>query len=197
MRPVRTSGPTTTRRAWRTGHRARAARGGCRPPPPGLPGRRRPGPRAAAVERRWAITTTVRPSMRRSSASSMTQLGAGVEAATSPRRARRRRDRPARPRTSETSWRSPPEKLAPRSRTSVSSPSGNAANRGPRSSASIAAQSSASVGVRARDRAGCRGWCRRTGSPPGARRRCVGAASASVRRGGRRRRSARSRMTGS
>ncbi len=103
------------RTAWRSDPRGRRGRRGCRPrsrrPPDTTPTRSA----RSAVERRWAITTTVRPSMRRSMACSTSSSVPGSRLTRWPRRAPAAPGRPARPGPA-TRVASPPPRAASRAR---------------------------------------------------------------------------------
>ena len=178
------------RTAARSGRAARAARRGCRPRSGRPSSTTAMRSQRAAVERRCATTTTVRPSVSRLQRALDRVLGAGVEVRrrlvehehASGRRARRG------PATRAAS--PPPTAASPRSRTSVSIPFGNAANdlgqpeRGDRVVDLGVGRAVAPDADVVADRS------RRRGTPPGAPRRCARAGSRTSRRAGRRRRSA-------
>ena len=98
----------------------------------------------SAVESRWAMTMTVRPSIRRAMACSTTTSvpGSRLEVASS---STSTAGSARAARASETSCFSPADRREPRSRTSVARPSGRRANRSRTPMASRAASTSSSV----------------------------------------------------
>ncbi len=112
------------RTAWRSGPRRPPGRRGCRARSGDRRTRRPTRSARSAVESRWAITTTVRPSMSRSMARSTSSSvpGSRLEVASSSTSSA---GSTSAARASDTSCFSPADSREPRSRTSVSSPWGS------------------------------------------------------------------------